>query len=114
MLELRLDPLHDAVVVEDVLAGRLSNHSRRLEVFHADSALLLVLLELGLGVFLPWEYLSEQSQLLLVLLLKHSLGRYWIMHSINNQIRIVDCIVSLGSVLAEDTEAGTAAEASKT
>ena len=113
MLELRLDPLHDAVVVEDVLAGRLSNHSRRLEVFYADSTLLLVLLELRLGVFLPWEHLSKQSQLLLVLLLKHSLGRNRIMHSIHNQIRIVDRIVSLGSILAEDTEAGTAAQASE-
>ena len=114
MLEFGLDPLHDAVVVEDVLARRLSNHSRRLEVFHADSALLLVLLELCLGVFLPWEYLSKQSQLLLVLLLKHTLGRNRIMHPVNDQIRIVDRIVSLGSVLAEDTEAGTAAEASET
>ena len=113
MLELGLDPLHDTVVVEDVLAGRLSNHCRRLEVFHADGALFLVLLELGLGVFLPWQCLGKQSQLRLVLLLEHSLGCDRIVHSVNDQVRIIDCIVGFGPVLAEDAEAGTAAQASE-
>ena len=114
MLEFGLNPFHDTVIVEDVLARCLSNHGRCLEVFHTDGARLLILLELRLREFLAWEYLSKQGQLLLVLLLKHSLGSNRIVHSIHDQVRIVNCIVSLGSVLAEDTEAGTAAEASKT
>ena len=59
MLEFGLDPLHDAVVVEDVLAGRLADHGRRLEVLHADGARLLVLLELCLRKFLPWKHLGQ-------------------------------------------------------
>ena len=113
LLEFGLNPFHDTVIVEDVLARCLSNHGRCLEVFHTDGARLLILLELRLREFLAWEYLSKQCQLLLVLLLKHSLGSNRIVHSIHDQVRIVDCIVSLGPILAEDTETSAAAQATE-
>ena len=113
LLELRLYPFHYTVVVEDVLAWSLPNHRRWLEVFHADCARLLILLELGLGELLPGEHLGDEGQFLLVLLFKHALCGNWIMNSVHNQVCVIDSIISLSAILAEDTETGATAQTSE-
>ena len=52
LLELGLDPLHEAVVVENVFAGCLADHCGLLKVFYTDGAALLILLVLSILEFL--------------------------------------------------------------
>ena len=51
LLELGLDPLHEAVVVENVFARCLANHCGLIKVFYTDGAALLVLLVLSILEF---------------------------------------------------------------
>ena len=113
LCQLRLNPFHHAVIVEDVLAGCFTDHCRRLEIFYADGARFLVLFELGLRKLLARQGFSNQSQLLLILLLKHALGRDRVMNTINYQVGVINGIISFGTILAEDAETGTAAKASE-
>ena len=92
-LKLGLDPLHQAVVVENVFAGRLANHRRLLEVLDADGAALLILLVLSIFEFLLWQELPQHSQLLLLLLLLDTLCHQWIVAPLVHMLHIVDGII---------------------
>ena len=108
------DPLHDAVIVEDMFTGSFTDHCRRLEVFDANSTTLLILLILGRFVLLFREQFRYQRQLLFVLLLEDALGGDRVVHTVHDQVGIVNDSMCLGSILAEDTEGSATAEAAET
>ena len=67
-IEFSLDPLHDAVLVEQVLAWRLPYYCTWLEVLHADGAAVLIVFVLRLAILELLELLEYESQKLLFVL----------------------------------------------
>ena len=108
--ELGLNPLHDTIVVENMLAWCLSNHCRWCKFFDTNGTTFLILFEGRLRVLLPRQLLANQCQLLFVLLFQNSLSCHWIMHPISKQVLIVNRVLNFGSILAEDAETGATAK----
>ena len=84
-----------------------------MEVFNTDSTAFLIFLILRLFVLLAGEKLRNQRQLLFVLLLEDALSGERVVYAVHDQIGIVYDGMRLGSILAEDTEGGAAADAAE-
>ena len=87
-----------------MFTGCFTNHCRGLEVFDTDSTALLIFLKLRRFVLLASEQLRDQRQLLFVLLLEDALSSDRVVHTVHDQISIVNDSMCLGPILAEDTE----------
>lgn len=104
--DLGLDPLHDAVVVENVFAWRHTHHCRPCEVFHADRAVFLILFMFNLSELLLGEQLRNESKFLSLLLFQDPLRSHGVVDSVTAHcVCIFDGVLALGPVFAEDAEA---------
>lgn len=66
---------------------------------------------LHLPILLLGQKLGDQGQLLPFLLLQDPLSGHWIVNSVPTKcLGVVNCVLTLGPILAEDAEARTAAE----
>ena len=87
-INLSFYPLHYAVIMEQVVTGRLTNNCSRCEVIDTDCAAVLIHLVLRLAILHLFKLLGDQSNhLLFVLLGEASLG-FWILHARRNHINI--------------------------